>query len=90
MVVGAVSLDEIFDALSPLEKSLRRPVKPTIYSLQDLKERIQSGNHFLRSLASSKEVFLIGDSNPGPSDGFLLTETSAAASLNSWPSALPR
>ncbi len=63
MVVGAVSLDEILDALSPLEKHLRRPVHPTIYSLQDLKERIHSGNHFLRSLENSKKVFLIGDEN---------------------------
>jgi predicted nucleotidyltransferase len=63
MVVGAVSLDEILDAVSPLEKSLRRPVNPTIYSLQELKERIRSGNHFLRSLADSKKVFLIGNEN---------------------------
>ncbi|MGA2049212.1 MAG: nucleotidyltransferase domain-containing protein [Terracidiphilus sp.] len=63
MVVGAVSLDEILDAVSPLEKSLRRPVNPTIYALQDLKERIRAGNHFLRTLATSKKVFLIGDEN---------------------------
>jgi predicted nucleotidyltransferase len=61
MVVGAVSLDEILDAVSTLEKQLRRPVNPTIYSLQDLKKRIRSGNHFLRSLEDSKKVFLIGD-----------------------------
>jgi predicted nucleotidyltransferase len=63
MVVGAISLDEILDAVSPFEKSLRRPVNPTIYSLQELKERIQSGNHFLRSLEHGKKVFLIGDEN---------------------------
>jgi predicted nucleotidyltransferase len=63
MVVGAVSLDEILDAVGPLEKSLRRPVNPTIYSLQELKERIRAGNHFLRSLATNKKVFLIGDEN---------------------------
>ena len=63
MVVGAVSLDEILDAVSSLEKSLRRPVNPTIYSLRDLKERMRSGNHFLRSLENSKKVFLIGEEN---------------------------
>jgi predicted nucleotidyltransferase len=60
MVVGSVSLDEILDAVSPLEKSLRRPVNPTIYSLQDLREKLQSGNHFLRSLMHGKKIFLIG------------------------------
>jgi uncharacterized protein len=65
MVAGSVSLDEILDAVSPLEKSLRRPVNPTIYSLQDLKKSLGSGNHFLRSSVDSKKVFLIGDE-----DGF--------------------
>lgn len=61
MVIGAVSLDEVLDAIGPLEKQLRRPVNPTIYSPEDLKTRFRSGNHFLQSLKKSKKVFLIGD-----------------------------
>ena len=65
MVVGAVSLDEVLDAVSSVEKYLRRPVNPTIYSLEELRQRLHSGNHFLRTLEKSKRVFLIGDE-----DGF--------------------
>jgi len=61
MVIGALSLDEVLDAVGPVEKQLRRPVNPTIYSLEDLKARFRSGNHFLQSLKKSKKVFLIGD-----------------------------
>jgi len=61
MVIGTVSLDEVLDAVGPVEKQLRRPVNPTIYSLEDLKARFRSGNHFLQSLKESKKVFLIGD-----------------------------
>jgi predicted nucleotidyltransferase len=61
MVVGSASLDEILDVLSPIEKQLRRPVNPTIYSLDDLKKRLHAGNHFLQSLEKSKKVFLIGN-----------------------------
>ena len=61
MVIGTVSLDEVLDAVGPVEKQLRRPVNPTIYSLEDLKARFRSGNHFLQSLKKSKKVFLIGD-----------------------------
>jgi len=60
MVVGAVSLDDILDVVSPFEKQLRRPVNPTIYSLKDLKQRYRAGNHFLRSLKNTSKVFLIG------------------------------
>ena len=60
MVVGAVSLDDILDSVRPLEKQLRRPVNPTIYSLKALKQRYRAGNHFLRSLKNTTKVFLIG------------------------------
>ena len=60
MVVGDVSLDDILEAVSPLEKRLRRPVNPTIYSLSDLTRKYRSGNHFLHSVKKAKKVFLIG------------------------------
>jgi predicted nucleotidyltransferase len=63
MVIGAVSLDDVLDAVGPLEKQFRRPVNPTIYSREDLKKRLHEGNHFLQSLMDSKKVFLIGDEN---------------------------
>ena len=61
MVIGAASLDEVLDAVRPVETQLGRPVNPTIYSVEDLKARLRSGNHFLQSLQRSKKVFLIGD-----------------------------
>jgi len=61
MVIGTVSLDEVLDAVGPVEKQLRRPVNPTIYSLGDVRARLREGNHFLQSLKKSKKVFLIGD-----------------------------
>ncbi|WP_420238248.1 nucleotidyltransferase domain-containing protein [Telmatobacter bradus] len=63
MVIGVVSLDDVLDAVGPLEKQLRRPVNPTIYSREDLKKRLHEGNHFLQSLMDSMKVFLIGDEN---------------------------
>jgi len=70
MVVGAVSLDDVLDAVGPLEKQLGRPVNPTIYSPADLTARLRSGNHFLQSLRKSKKAFLIGDE-----DGFRRVST---------------
>jgi predicted nucleotidyltransferase len=61
MVIGAVSLDEVLDTVADVEKQLRRPVNPTIYSLEDLRARLHEGNHFLQSLKKKKKVFLIGD-----------------------------
>lgn len=63
LIVGDVSLEDVLDAVGPLERRLMRPVNPTIYSLADLRRKLHSGNHFLRSLEKSKKVFLIGDEN---------------------------
>ena len=61
MVIGSASLDEVLDAVAPVEKQLGRPINPTIYTTEELKNRLHSGNHFLQSLLESKKVFLIGD-----------------------------
>jgi len=61
MVIGSVSLDEVLDAIAPVEKQLGRPINPTIYTAEELKQRFHSGSHFLQSLLLSKKVFLIGD-----------------------------
>jgi predicted nucleotidyltransferase len=61
MVIGAISLDEVFDAVGPVEKQLRRPVNATVYSLEGVRARPHEGNHFLQSSKKSKKFFLIGD-----------------------------
>lgn len=61
MFIGNVKLDEVMDAVGPVEKKLRRPVNPAIYSILDLKQQLRTGNHFLQSLKKSKKVFLVGD-----------------------------
>ena len=60
MVIGEVSLDDVLEALTPLEKQLRRPINPSIYTLGEWKRRRHSGNHFLQSLKNARKVFLIG------------------------------
>jgi uncharacterized protein len=61
MVVGSVSLDELLEQLSPVERVLRRPVNPTVYSEKELREKLQRNNHFLKSIQKGKNLFLIGD-----------------------------
>jgi predicted nucleotidyltransferase len=66
MIVGGISLDELLDALAPVERHLHRPVNPIIYTREDLERKLHGGNHFLRSLQNSDKVYLIGGE-----DGFI-------------------
>jgi predicted nucleotidyltransferase len=61
MVVGKATLDEVLSRLSPVEKSIGRPINPTVYSIAEFKSKIASGNHFLNAVVKGQKVFLVGD-----------------------------
>jgi predicted nucleotidyltransferase len=60
MVVGEATLDDLLTRLSSIERSLSRPVNPTIYAREELRTKLHSGNHFLRAIQGAKLTFLIG------------------------------
>jgi predicted nucleotidyltransferase len=61
MVVGEATLDDLLTRLSSIERSLSRPVNPTIYAREELRTKLHSGNHFLRAIQGAKLTFLIGN-----------------------------
>jgi predicted nucleotidyltransferase len=61
MIVGDVTLDEILTQLAPVERAISREINPTVYTANEFKSKLQSGNHFLRSVLSGETVLLIGD-----------------------------
>ncbi|WP_263350937.1 nucleotidyltransferase [Acidicapsa acidisoli] len=60
MIVGDVTLDETLAQLASVEPLIGRTINPTIYSSKEFESKLQSGNHFLRSVMRSEKVFLIG------------------------------
>ena len=61
MVIGKATLDEVLSRLSPVEKSIGRPINPTVYSIAEFKSKIASGNHFLNAVVKGQKVFLVGN-----------------------------
>ena len=61
MVVGKASLEEVLSRLSTAEKSIRRSINPTVYSLGEFKSKLATENHFLTSVLKGQKVFLLGD-----------------------------
>ena len=61
MIFGDARLDDVLASLSEAETSLSRTVNPTVYSVQEFKKKLASGNHFLHSVINGKKVFLIGN-----------------------------
>ena len=63
MVIGDVTLDEVLACLTPAERSIGRPINPTVYSLDEFKSKRRARNHFISSVARGRNVFLIGNEN---------------------------
>jgi len=61
MVIGEVGLDELLDHLTPLERTLGRPLNPTVYSRKELRAKLKAENHFLTAIQKGQNAFLIGD-----------------------------
>ena len=61
MVVGKATLDEVLSRISPVEKSIGRPINPTVYSVAEFKSKIASRNHFLNAVLKGQKVFLVGN-----------------------------
>jgi len=61
MIVGDVTLDEALAQLAAVEGAIGREINPTVYSPNEFKRRLESGNHFLRSVLRDETVLLIGD-----------------------------
>jgi len=61
LIIGSLTLDDLLERLAPAELSLRRPINPSIYSLQEWIDKLRNGHHFLSAVQKGKSVFLIGD-----------------------------
>ncbi|MFT4178693.1 MAG: transcriptional regulator [Thermomonas sp.] len=61
MVVGEqIGQGDIYAVIAPVETRLGRPVKPTIYTLDELRQRFTAGQSFIRRVVEQPKEFLIG------------------------------
>ena len=63
MVTGEVTMDELLEQMSLVERQLNRPINPTIFARDELRTKIHSGNHFFKAVQGGPLVFLIGSEN---------------------------
>lgn len=61
MVVGDVTLEEVVEALMPVQEQLGREVNPTVFPPSEFCERLLHGNPFLKAVIEGPKVFLIGN-----------------------------
>ncbi|HKY02188.1 MAG TPA: nucleotidyltransferase domain-containing protein [Burkholderiales bacterium] len=56
-----LNLEDLYAALTRVEKRLARPINPTLYSTAEFRKRKKAGNAFLSKLLNGPVLKLIGD-----------------------------
>lgn len=60
LVVGRVQLLDLANTLRPLESRLSRAVNPLLYSVDEFRDKVRTGHHFLTSVLAEPMLFIIG------------------------------
>jgi hypothetical protein len=63
MVIGRVGLAELAPALKGAEDKLLRPVNASIYTNDEVAEKLAAGHHFLTSVMSGEKLFVVGNAD---------------------------
>lgn len=69
VMVIAHDLDypDVYSALMPVEEQLGRKINPSIYSNEDVQQKLKKGNAFLTRIMAQPKIFLIGSERDLPS-----------------------
>lgn len=60
-IIGDVSPRDLAPALSQLEEEIGRELNATIFTREEVEQRMNNGDHFVSSVMAGRKIFLIGD-----------------------------
>lgn len=64
MIIGDdLAYTDLMNLLIPIEKELQRPINPSIYSLEEFKQKLEQKNSFIARVMQREKIHIIGDIN---------------------------
>jgi predicted nucleotidyltransferase len=64
MIIGDdIAYTDLMNLLIPIEKELQRPINPSVYTLADVKKKLEAKNSFLTRVMAQEKINVIGDAN---------------------------
>lgn len=60
MVIGTLSFRDLVHTLQPVEENMQRSVNPTLYSMEEFREKLRQKNNFLVNVMESEKLFVVG------------------------------
>lgn len=63
MVIGLCRFSEVVDAIGQAQNKLGREVNPSVYPVDEFREKVKAEHHFLNTVLREPKVFVIGGEN---------------------------
>ena len=63
MLLGEATFGEVVSALAPAQKTIGREINPAVFPVAEFRSKLKAGNHFLKSIMTGKNLFVIGTRN---------------------------
>ena len=64
MIIGDdLAYTDMMNLLIPIEKELQRPINPSIYTLEDFKNKLNEKNSFITRVLEQEKINVIGDAD---------------------------
>lgn len=61
IVIGSSRFAEVVDAIHDAQEKVGRQINPTVYPVKEWREKLASGNHFVRSVSIAEDkIFILG------------------------------
>ena len=61
MVIGGISLEEVFALIRGSEEKLSREINVSLYDLQEMRKRVKDRNPFIMEVLGGSKIMLVGD-----------------------------
>lgn len=62
-IIGELGVSDLYPSLREVENQIGREITPIIYSVEEFREKLNDGNHFLNSILETKRLVILGNAD---------------------------
>lgn len=61
MVVGSCDFADVVRVIHPVQEQLSREINPSVYTVEEFRQKMFAGQHFISTVMNEPKLFILGD-----------------------------
>ncbi|MFC1500050.1 ArsR family transcriptional regulator [Candidatus Zixiibacteriota bacterium] len=62
-IIGELGVSDLYPSLREVESQIGREITPIIYSVEEFRQKLDDGNHFLNSILETERLEILGNAD---------------------------